>query len=163
MKKRKKLLLALIAVVAVGIIAIVAFAVWSAGAANDLGLTAIDLAMGAPADIQGLRTRTKTVADAHLAQHQAELTAACGGPYELRVDYSLSSRIRSLGYRSSFYYYCWDIYLPYSLTTEHGRQYIVIVQLSDAVKGNKHDPEKFRVLRMMVIDDKGKTIKTLEG
>jgi hypothetical protein len=160
MKKRKKIVLAFVAVVVIGILA---YVLWSAGPANDLGLTAMDLAMGAPADVQSLRSNTKGVADAHLAKHQPDLTEACGGPFELSLDYSLSSTIRSLGYRSSFYYYCWNIYLPYSVTTEHGSKYIVIVQLSDAIRGNSHDPNKFRVLRMMVVDDKGQTIKTLEG
>lgn len=163
MKKRKKIVLAFVAGIAVVVIGILAYFLWSAGSANDLGLTTMDLAMGAPADVQSLRSKTKSVADAHLAKHQSDLTEACGGPFESSVDYSLSSKIRSLGYRSSFYYYCWDIYLPYSVTTENGSKYIVIVQLSDAVEGNAHDPDKFRVLRMMVVDDKGQTIKTLEG
>jgi hypothetical protein len=158
--KKKKVVLGLIVGAGVGLIGI---ALWSVLAANDLGLTAMDLAIGAPADVQVLRTKTKTVADAHLTHHRIDLTEACGGSYEFASDYSLTPKVRSLGYRSSFYYYCWDIYLPYSVTTEHGRKYMVIVQLSDAVEGNKHDPNKFRVLRMMVIDDKGQTVQTLEG
>ena len=161
MTKRKEIVL--VSIVGVAVIGILACVLWPAIATNDLGLTGMDLAVGAPADVQALRSKTKTVADAHLAQHKQDLLKACGGPFELAVDYSLSSKIRSLGYRSSFYYYCWDIYLPYSLTAENGRSYIVVVQLSDAIEGNNHDPDKFRVLRMMVVDDKGQTMETFEG
>jgi hypothetical protein len=161
MNKKKKTVLVIIVGATVGLIGISAYALWSVIAANDLGLTAMDLAVGAPADMRVLRTQTKTVADAHLAQHRIDLMEACGRSYKLNLDYSLSSKIRSLGYQSSFYYYCWDIYLPYSVTTEQGRKYIVVVQLSDSITGHKHDPNQFRVLRMMAIDDKGQTVQSL--
>jgi hypothetical protein len=162
MTKRKKIVLASITGAAVAAIGVIAYALLSMCSANDLGLTAMDMTMGAPADFQSLCSKTKAAADAHLAEHQAALTEACGSPVTVTLDYSLSSRIRSLGYRSSFYYYCWDIYLPYSVTTEHGKKYIVVVQLSDAVKGNEHNPDKFTVLRMMLVNDTGQTIKTIQ-
>ena len=162
MKKKKKVVLVLIAGVTVLAIGILAYVLMSGGPANDLGLTRADLAIGGLPDVEALRAKTKAVADTYLAQHHADLTEACGAPYELTVDYSLSPKVRSLGYRSSFYYYCWDIYLPYSLKTNSGHDYIVLVQLSDGLKGHEHDPDKFRVLRAMVIDNKDQVKRQIE-
>lgn len=108
--------------------------------------------MGGHPDVELLRSNTKTVADAYLAQRHADLAKNCGGAYHMAVDYTLSPRVRKLGYRSSFYYFCWDIYLPYLLKTDSGKDYVVLVQLSDRAKGNKHDPNDFRVLRVFLID-----------
>lgn len=109
--------------------------------------------MGGNPDIEVLRSNAETVADAYLAQRQPDLTQACGGPYQIAVNYALSNKARNLGYRSSFYYFCWDIYLPYSLKTESGEEYVVLVQLSDRTEGNKHDLNAFRVLRTFLFDD----------
>jgi len=129
---------------------------------NELGLSKFDLAMGGQPDVVALRTKTRAAADVYLKQHDAELKAVCQGPYELTVDYSLSRKIRSLDYVSSFYYYCWDIYLPYLLKAQSGNTYTVVVQVSDATKGNKHDPDKFRVIRTMVIDVNSSVTKEFE-
>ena len=127
--------------------------IWWAASPNDLGLTKSSLAMGGNPDVEALRANTKTVADAYLAQRKGDLTQACGGPYQIAVNYTLSSKARDLGYRSSFYYFCWDIYLPYSLRTDSGEDFLVLVQLSDRTPGNKHDISNFRVLRAYVIDN----------
>jgi len=119
--------------------------------------------LGDVPDDTGLLTRTQAVADAYLAEQDAELTGICRGSYALTVDPSLVSRIRSLGYRSSFYYYCWDIYLPYSLTAQSGPTYVVVVQLSDSLPGHSHDVDKFHVIRAMVIDSDNKTVARWEA
>lgn len=141
---------------------IVAYLLWTRGASNDLGLTRSDLAMGGFPDVRALRAKTKAVADDYLAKHASELKEFCGGPYVLTADYSLTPKIRALGYRSSFYYYCWDIYLPYSLQPNLPGATTVIVQLSDGTKGNSHDPDKFRVLRVIAMDQKGTATRILE-
>ena len=151
----------------IGCIAIVAFGIaayvlQTRGASNDLGLTRSDLAIGGLPDVEALRAKTKAVTDAYLGQHEAELKELCGGQFQLTSDYSLSPKIRALGYRSSFYYYCWDIYLPYSLQPNSGSAYTVAVQLSDGTKGNTHDPDKFRVLRAIMIDQKDLSTRTLK-
>jgi hypothetical protein len=130
---------------------------------NDLGVSRADLAMGGLPDVEALRANTKVVADAYLAQREPELKGLCGGPYELTVDYTLSSKLRSLGYRSSFYYYCWNIYLPYSMASQSGSTYTVVVQLSDATARHTHSINKFRVIRVMVIDQNDQITKTFEG
>ncbi|MEO5712321.1 MAG: hypothetical protein ABIT37_02445 [Luteolibacter sp.] len=152
MKKQTCVILALIASVMVIAGCLVWYAVSWAVPANDLGLIVPDLVMGGHPDVEVLRANTKTVADAYLAQHHADVGQACGGPYQITVNYTLSKKVRTLGYRSSFYYYCWDIYLPYSLKTDSGEEYIVLVQLSDRTNGNKHDLNEFRVLRAFLFD-----------
>lgn len=154
---------AVLAIVVAVIIAHVLFDFYPAGPINDLGLYRSDMAAGGASDIEALRTTTKTIADSYLEHHQASLTEICGGPFVISVAYALTPTVHALGYHSSFYYFCWDIYLPYTLVTESGNRFIVIVQLSDSTEGNKHDPTKFRVLRSMVVDEKGQTIKTIEG
>jgi hypothetical protein len=153
MKMRTKAILAFIAGVIVITCCLGWYATSSSGPTNDLGLTRSDLAMGGHPDVEALRASTKTIADAYLAQHHAELARTCGGPYHLAVNYTLTPKVRTLGYRSSFYYFCWDIYLPYSLKTDSGEDYLVLIQLSDRTPGNKHDISKFRVLRAYVIDN----------
>ena len=152
MKMQTKVILAFVA----GGIAIAGCLGWyattSSGPANDLGLTRANLAMGGHPDVEALQASTKTVADAYLAQRHAELARTCGGQYQLAVNYTLTPKVRTLGYRSSFYYFCWDIYLPFSLKTGSGEDYLVLVQLSDRTPGNKHDIKNFRVLRAFVID-----------
>ena len=164
MKKIKTVLLFFLAgvtVVAICICAFVfgigiyAYVLMSDGPVNDLGLSKSDLEMGEDPNVEDLRTRTKTVADAYLVRRQADLTQVCGGRYELYLDYSLVPKLRSLGYRSSFYYYCWDIYLPYLLKSKSGKTYLVVVQISDGKRPNTHDPDKFWVVRSMVIDGNG--------
>jgi hypothetical protein len=112
MKMQTKVILALIA----GVIVIVGrlgwYATFLSGPANDIGLTQSDLAMGGHPDVEALRASIKTVADEYLAQHHANLARTCGGPYHHTVNYTLTPKVRTLGYRSSFYYFCWDIYLP---------------------------------------------------
>ena len=84
MKKRTEVIQTLIVSATAILMGILAYCLW---ATNDLGLTAMDLAVGAPVDVPALRTKTKAVANTCLAQHQADLEEACGGPYELTVDY----------------------------------------------------------------------------
>jgi hypothetical protein len=147
-----------IAAVATGI---AAYALQTRDTPNALGLTRSDLESGGFPDVEMLRTQTKAVADSYLAQHETELKKLCGGPFHLAFDDSPSPKTR-LGYRSSFYYYCWDIYLTYSLQPDSGSPYTVAVQLSDATKGNRHDPDKFRVLRAFVIDQNFQNTRTFK-
>jgi len=130
---------------------------------NDLGLAGFDILLGGWPDVEVLRTNTKAVADAFLAQRKADLLGESDDKYKLALDYSKSSKIRSLGYRSSFYYYCWDIYLPYSLRTNSRDIGTIVVQLSDGVPDHRDDPQKFRVIRTMVLDDRGKVIKQFDS
>jgi hypothetical protein len=162
MKTKWKLLLAGICCAVAVAFGLAAYALVSRDDSNGLGLTEADLAMGGFPDIEALRAKTKAVADAYLTQHEAELKQLCGGPFQLTSDSSLSSKARALGHRSSFYYYCWDIYLPYSLQPYSGSPYIVLVQLSDGTQGHQHDTDKFRVVRAVVIDEKTQTTRTLE-
>jgi len=130
---------------------------------NDLGLTGFDVLLGGRPELKELRTNTKAAADAFIAQHKAQLTGESDKKYELALDYSKSSKIRSLGYRSSFYYYCWDVYLPYSLRTETSDKQILIVQLSDAIPDHRHNPKTFHVIRAMLLDNRGKVIKQIDS
>lgn len=130
---------------------------------NDLGLTGFDVVMGGRPKMAALHANTRAAADSFLAQHKSELAAASDGPYELAVDFSKSSRVRALGYRSSFYYYCWDVYLPYTLQTQSGKNATVVVHLSDGVQGYGHDPQKFRVLDARLLDHQGRTTKMISG
>lgn len=142
--------------VSAGLAVIAGGAVWDriywTSTVNDLGLTRADMARGGHPDMKSLRSITTSVADAYLARHQADLAKACGGPYQLTADHSLTQKVRNLGYKSSFYYTHWDIYLPYSLKTDSGKDHLILVQLSDRIEGNKNDPNNFRVTRMLVID-----------
>ena len=87
---------------------------------NDLGLTTFDMLIGERPELGMLRTNTQAAADAFLTSHKNELTSPLRGSFNLAVDFSKTSKISSLGYRSSFYYYCWNIYRPYSLRTVSG-------------------------------------------
>lgn len=130
--------------------------------ANDLGLSKFDIAIGGLPNVNKIRLKSETVADEFLKQHHNDLKDVCLGSYNLSVSYSLSQKIRSLGYRSSFYYYCWNIYLPYLLESQTGKQYIIVAQCSDSKKGNTHDPEKFHVVRVIIIDKNGNNIRMIE-
>lgn len=129
--------------------------------ANDLGLSGFDVLLGGGPELEALRTNSKAAAEVFLTQHETELIGESDKKYELELDYSKSSKIRSLGYRSSFYYYCWDVYLPYSLRTGASENGIVIVQLSDATAGHNHNPQTFHVIRAMLLDNQGKVIKQI--
>jgi hypothetical protein len=130
---------------------------------NELGLAEFDVLLGGHSEMEALRTNTKSAADAFLTQHKTQIAGEADKQYELALDYSKASKIRALGYRSSFYYYCWDIYLPYSLRTDSREIGTVIVQLSDAIPGNRHDPQNFRVIRTMLLDDQGKVTKHFDS
>ncbi|SPE53336.1 conserved exported hypothetical protein [Verrucomicrobia bacterium] len=152
----------------IGGVALVGVAVAVAGAlylfhANDLGLTGFDMVMGGRPKMAALHANIRAAADSFLAQHKSELAVPSDEAYELAVDYSKSSRVRAQGYRSSFYYYCWDVYLPYSLRTRSGKTATVLVHLSDAVQGHGHDPQKFRVLDVRLLDEQGRTTKQING
>ena len=130
---------------------------------NDLGLTRFDAVMGGRPKMGVLRANARVAADSFLAQHRSELADPPDGPNELGVDFSKSSKVRALGYRSSFYYYCWDIYLPYTLQAQSGKTLTVVVHLSDGAPGHRHDPQKFRVLDVRLLDQQGSTTKTVRG
>jgi hypothetical protein len=153
MKIWLKVVLSIIILVIVSGTCLIWYALSSTGAAKDLGLTRIDMAIGEIEDAELIRTNTKVVADTYLAQHNEDFVRIFGSPYRLSVNYGLTPKVRSLGYRSSFYYFCWDIYLPYSLRTDSGEDFLVLVQLSDRMPGNKHDISNFRVIRAYVIDN----------
>jgi hypothetical protein len=162
MKAKQKLFRVGVVSLACVVIGIIAYTLLNRGPANDLGLSRFDLAIGGPADVETLRVKAKAVADAYLAKHEAELKEICGETFKLTFDASLAPGIRSLGYRSSFYYYCWNIYLPYCMQPNSRTAYTIAVQLSDATPGNTHDPDKFRVLRAIVIDQGQHIVRTLE-
>lgn len=130
---------------------------------NDLGLTGFDTLMGKRPEMSMLRTNTQSAADAFLASHKNELTSPSSGSFDLAADYSKTSKLRRLGYRSSFYYYCWNIYRPYSLRTASGENATVIVQVSDDTQGHGHDPHHFHVVRVIVLDSVNQITKTLDG
>ena len=129
--------------------------------ANDLGLTGFDWVIGGRPKMDTLRANTKAIADSFLTLHKIELFDSSGNEYDLVVDYSKSSKIRSLGYRSSFYYYCWDIHLPYSTRTHSGKNDTVVVHLSDGSRDNQHDSKQFRVIGIRLLDQDGNVIKSI--
>ena len=129
---------------------------------NDLGLTGFDVLVGGRPELETLRSNTKAAADVFLTQHKTQLIGESDRTSELALDYSKTSKIRSLGYRSSFYYYCWDVYLPYSLRTDATDNGIVIVQLSDAVSAHRHNLQTFQVIRATLLDNQGKVIKRID-
>jgi len=137
---------------------------WSRDSFNDLGLSRSDLKYGKLQDVVVLKEKTKKIADAYLAGNEAKLKKICGEPFEPAVDYSLTPKMRKLGYRSSFYYYCWDIYLPYSTKAGSHGAYTILIQLSDKARElpDQHDLDRFRVLRTFVIDQNDQVVTTLE-
>src|SRR5690349_4552837 len=141
MKTKSRLILAGYAALVVVVVAIGGMLYLSHP--NDLGLTGSDASLVGPPQMEALRANTRTAAEAFLARHKNDLAAPSDGVNDLAVDYSKSSKIRALGYRSSFYYYCWDIYLPYSLRTQSGKAVTVLVHLSDDTPGHGHDPQQF--------------------
>lgn len=140
-----------LAIILAGLVGCAWFVAWP----NDLGLTRLDLLIGGRPDVEALRVDTKKVADAYLVQHHSDLSKLCGGPYELSVNDSLTRMARSLGYRSSYYYSRWDIYRPYSLTSDRG-EHLVLVQVNGTRPGN------FEVLRAFVIDSDDQVTLQLE-
>jgi hypothetical protein len=119
---------------------------------NVLGLSIVEMRMGGNPDVEVLRKNATLSTDAFLAAHTAEIREACRSPYKARVDYSLSRRMRAQGYKSSFYYYCWDVYIPYSLERESGPPFAIFFQVSDSKPGNSHDVSRFHVVRAIVVD-----------
>jgi len=128
-----------------------------------LGLTTADKRLAEPVDTEILRKNAETAADAYLSTQVDALKEFSKGPYTLAIDYSHVARLRILGYRSSFYYFCWDLYLPYRFHTDSKGTYTLVVQVTDRTPGNKHDINKFRVLRITIIDDLGEVKKTIEN
>jgi hypothetical protein len=128
---------------------------------GDLGVSAYELHAfsGQRADEEILKNNTRIAAGDFLIRHKAELMGEAHGRQELVLDYSKSSEIRSMGYRSSFYYHHWNIFLPYTVRSDSGETGVVIVQLSDAVAGMGHDPRKFHVIRALFLDRQDKLIK----
>jgi hypothetical protein len=141
-------------------ISIVVFAALYISHANDLGLTIFDFIIGEVPEMGSLRAATKVAADSFLTRHKTDLADLSD---QLAVDYSKSSMIRSLGYRSEFYYWHWIIYLPYSLHTHSGKTETIVVRLSDATPGYKHDPRRFQVLDAVLLDPQGRETKQIAG
>jgi hypothetical protein len=127
---------------------------------NELGLTGFDLFIGRHPKPQTLRANILAVADSFFKNHTN--LYGLGNEHQPVIDYSKSSKIRALGYRSSFYYYCWNIYLPYSFPAQSGEAGTVIIQLSDATQGQGHNLQKFRVIRAILTDSQGRVTKTID-
>lgn len=158
MKKNKLIPVLLIIVFLTGI---ATYGFLSLVKTNDLGLTKSDLATGELSDFEALRTKIMKAADSYLSQHADKLNELCHGSCELRLNYSLKRKIRPFGYRSSFYYSHWNIFLPYSAAEQNNKD-IYILQISDE-NGNINDlKNKFSVIRVIVIDDSGNVVKQIE-
>lgn len=126
-----------------------------------LGLAKADRQLGDPVDVETLRKNAEAAAEEYLATQVEILKDFSKSPYSLTTDYAQVPVIRKLGYKSSFYYFCWDLFLPYRLKTGSGDSYLLIVQVTDRIPGNKHDVSKFRVLHATIIDDRGRMRKAL--
>jgi hypothetical protein len=123
-----------------------------------LGLSQGYRIIGGRPDMGVLLANAKAAADSFLTRHKTEIG---GGSFQLAADRRHRAIAMSLGYRSSFYYYCWDIYLPYSSKTSAGDELVILVHLSDATPGNGHDIAKFHVDGTVVLDGHGQIIKSL--
>ncbi len=132
------------------------------GSTDIFGLTAADKRLGGPVDIELLRKSAEAAADAHISGQSDALKKFSGGPYTVAIDYSQIPLLRSHGYTSSFYYFCWDLSLPYRLIT-NDRLYTLVVQVTDRSPGNKHDINKFHVIRMKIIDEQGQVKETFDS
>lgn len=126
-------------------------------AVNELGLARSDMELGRPVTVEVLKERTTRIAEAYLLKHQQDLREALGTDAAPTIEYQKIKDLPKLGYRSSFYYFCWDIYLPFRIETQQGA-YLLVLQLSDRQPGNSHDVEKFRVVREFIHDDKGRLL-----
>jgi len=161
---RTKVLLSVgVATLAAGVLGlvVVASALRAPPLARDLGLSRMDLRMGGSpgtAALQTLQTTTRTLADAHLESLESELTEVCGGSYALTVDDRVSRSLRSMGYRSSFYYTHWDIYLSYTMVCSSGPTYAVVVQVTEIPATGAAGPTGFDVLRSMVIEGGSRSV-----
>jgi hypothetical protein len=129
---------------------------------NNLGLTRFDAMIGGFPNIATLRANAEAAADSFLAQHRDELGVKSRSD-PLTVEYAMVEKVRRFGYKSSFYYYGWDIYLPYSLRPPSGKPTTVVAHVSDAVHGNSHNPQKFRVIDARLLAEHGETITTVAG
>lgn len=132
-------------------------------ATDALGLTTADKRLAEPVDTEILRKNAEAAADAYLSTQIDALKELSKGSYTLTIDYSHVPRLRTLGYRSSYYYFCWDLYLPYRFHTDSKGAYTLVAQVTDRIPGNTHDINKFRVLRITVIDDLGEVKKAIEN
>jgi len=159
MKKNKISALLLIIVLLAGM---TAYGFFSTVLTNDLGLTKFDVSMGELRDLAALQSKIIKVAETYLSQNAAEFVDICHELCEFKLNYSLKGKIRPLGYKSSFYYSHWNIYLPYSVSGADDK-FILIVQIAD-MNGNINDPNnKFDVVRAIVIDNQGIVVKQIEG
>ena len=129
-------------------------------AVNEFGLTRADMELDRQVTVDVLRERTTRVAEAYLLERKQELQEALGTAVVRKIEYQKIKDLPRLGYRSSFYYFCWDIYLPYRIETQQGT-YWLILQFSDRLPGNRHDPERFRVVRGFIHDDHGRRLREL--
>ena len=118
---------------------------------NEIGLSSSALAMGGNPNIDDLKTKLKVVSDEYLAKNIDSFVEIKDEAYQLSLEYKLTPKIKQLGFCSSFYYYCWNIFLPYLLETKSGKKYIIIVQLSDG-KNYNHDINNFYVIRSKIIE-----------
>ncbi len=164
MARRTKVLLSIgVALLVVGVVALV----WAASAlrapplARDLGLSRMDLRMGGDPGtgaLQTLQTATRALSDAHLESLETELTGVCGGSYALTRDDRMSRSLRSMGYRSSFYYTHWDIYLSYTMVCTSGPAFSVVVQVTETPATGASGQAGFDVLRSMVVDGGSRSV-----
>jgi len=118
---------------------------------------------GGPIEIELLKANTERATEKHFLKIADQLKAFCAGSYKLKADYSKVDVLHAMGYKSSFYYFCWDIYLSFDLKTEKGDVFLLVAQLSDQTPGNKHNVSRFHVLRVYIFDDKGTKMKQIEN
>lgn len=130
---------------------------------NELGLSRSDLKIGGPVNLDDLRSQAEAAAEKYLSEKRSEISGICGGGFTASPDYSLTSSLRKMGYRSSFYYHCWDIYLPFRLRTDSGSPFLAIVQVSDKKDRKDAGFGKFEVLRCIILDESGHRKGQLEN
>lgn len=133
------------------------------GSTNELGLSNSDLAHGGPIETQILLERTTKSAETYFTNVADQLRNFADDEYSLKLNLSKVGELRSIGYRSSFYYFCWDIFLPFEFKSKKGDLYLLVAQLSDRTPGNKHDIDQFKVLRIFILDNKGTILQRIEN
>jgi hypothetical protein len=150
--------LGLPAVAALAALLFVSWFLQARNTADGLGFAPNDIVIGRDTDLKLLRARTKTVADTWLTDHPYSLRPFLTKPDQVAVDYARASWIRSLGCYPSFYYYCWEIYLPCRDPAAPPGDAILLLHLNDSSARHFHDIEKFRVISASVLDRDGRVI-----
>lgn len=127
---------------------------------DELGLTASERHFG-NASTATLLTNGRKAAELFLADRRSSISSMIGEEYKMTIDHEQASRIQSLGYRSSFYYHHWIIYLPFKVDTKSGKNLTAVVCLRDALPGHRHDPRHFQVHKFFVIKEDGTILGTI--